>query len=346
MNNQQTFHWTVDKNEENLKENQGIIEAAHLLQQGEVIAFPTETVYGLGANALDEAAIAKIFIAKGRPNDNPLIVHIARREQLNDLVQEPSEKARALIESFWPGPLTLIFKQTGSVAKNVTAGLDTVAVRMPDHPVAEALLLASDLPLAAPSANLSGKPSPTAAEHVWTDLQGRVVGIIDGGSTGVGLESTVLDVTGEIPILFRPGGITKEAIESVVGPIQVDPALKKDDQAPRSPGMKYTHYAPQGDLFLVSEKEEIQGYVDKWRLQGKMVGVLATEESKSNYEADVIISCGSRANLASVANQLYDALRAFDKKGVELIFAEIFSEEGIGLAIMNRLEKASAGRIL
>ncbi|WP_413377925.1 L-threonylcarbamoyladenylate synthase [Alkalihalobacillus sp. 1P02AB] len=346
MNNQQTRQWTVDKLEENLINNRAIKEAAQILKKGEVIAFPTETVYGLGANAYDETAIAKIFAAKGRPSDNPLIVHIANREQMLPFIEGISEKAEQLIAAFWPGPLTLIFKQKGKIACNVTAGLDTIAVRMPDHPVAAALLVTSDLPLAAPSANLSGRPSPTTAAHVMLDLNNRIAGVVDGGSTGVGLESTVLDVSTEQPILYRPGGVTKEQIEEVIGPIAVDPALKKAEEAPRSPGMKYTHYSPNGEVYLVRASTDIQKHVDKWQAKGKRVGVLTTEENVQRYTADVIVSSGSRENLPTVATHLYDSLRQFDKEKAEIIFAEVFPEEGIGMAIMNRLEKAASGRYL
>ena len=324
-----------------------IKEAAMWITKGEVIAFPTETVYGLGANALDEQAVRKIFEAKGRPSDNPLIVHIADRSQLADLVTEVPEMAKQLIDHFWPGPLTLIFKKKAAVASSVTAGLDTVAVRMPDHPVARELLRAAAVPVAAPSANLSGKPSPTSAEHVYHDLKGRIAGIIDGGQTGVGLESTVLDCSKPLPVLYRPGGVTIEEIEAIIGKVKVDPSLQSPDATPLSPGMKYTHYAPAGTLFLVRKTEQMIELVKQAKLEGKRVGVLTTEENASSYtEADVTVICGRRDDLSSVANALYDSLRSFDHEGAEIIYAECFPYDGLGIAIMNRLEKAAGGRVM
>jgi L-threonylcarbamoyladenylate synthase len=342
----QTYYWTVDNFLSKADEREWIKEAAMWIKNGEVVAFPTETVYGLGANALDEQAVGKIFEAKGRPSDNPLIVHIADALQVNELAAEVPAVAKKLIDQFWPGPLTIILKKKEAVAKTVTAGLDTVAIRMPDHPVARALLKEAQVPVAAPSANLSGKPSPTSAEHVYHDLKGRIIGILDGGQTGVGLESTVIDCTKERPILYRPGGVTVEEIESVVGPIKVDPSLKSSDEAPLSPGMKYTHYAPNGALLLVRDREQIPFLLAKAKSEGKRTGVLTTEENKGQYEADVIVSCGVRSDLTSVANRLYESLRAFDQKEAEIIFSETFPYKDIGIAIMNRLEKAAGGKIV
>ncbi|MCL7747915.1 L-threonylcarbamoyladenylate synthase [Halalkalibacter alkaliphilus] len=345
MSYEQTKYWSVDNfsgSEENL---QLIKEAALWITKGEVVAFPTETVYGLGANALDERAVKRIFEAKGRPSDNPLIVHIADIDQLSELVSEIPEIAQLLMKQFWPGPLTLIFKKKEAVAPSVTAGLDTVAVRMPDHPVARELLRAAGVPVAAPSANLSGKPSPTTAGHVFHDLKGRIKGIVDGGKTGVGLESTVLDCSKDVPVLYRPGGVTKEELEAVVGKVNVDPSLLSDDQTPLSPGMKYTHYSPAGTLYLVQEKERILELVAQAKVDGKRVGVLTTEEGACRYkEADVVVPCGSRTDLASVATALYESLRKFDEYGAEVIFSEVFPYEGLGIAIMNRLEKAAGGQ--
>ncbi|WP_332628624.1 L-threonylcarbamoyladenylate synthase [Halalkalibacter flavus] len=345
MSYEQTKYWSVDNfsgSEENL---QLIKEAALWITKGEVVAFPTETVYGLGANALDERAVKRIFEAKGRPSDNPLIVHIAEIDQLRELVSDIPENAHLLMKQFWPGPLTLIFKKKEAVAPSVTAGLDTVAVRMPDHPVARELLRAAGVPVAAPSANLSGKPSPTTAGHVFHDLKGRIKGIVDGGQTGVGLESTVLDCSKDVPVLYRPGGVTKEELEEVVGKVDVDPSLLSDDETPLSPGMKYTHYSPAGTLYLVREKERILELVSQAKADGKCVGVLTTEEENGRYEeADVVVPCGSRTDLASVATALYGSLRKFDEHGAEVIFSEVFPYEGLGSAIMNRLEKAAGGQ--
>ncbi|RSD27144.1 L-threonylcarbamoyladenylate synthase [Mesobacillus subterraneus] len=339
----QTQMWTVDKNVDNLKTYPHIIEAAQKLKQNEVVAFPTETVYGLGGNAENDDAVLKIFEAKGRPGDNPLIIHIADREQVFSFVKEIPEQASRLMDAFWPGPLTLILnKKDGVLSEKATARLSTVAVRMPDHPVALALVEASGLPLAAPSANLSGKPSPTTAAHVADDLTGRIAGIVDGGATGVGLESTVVDCTGEIPAILRPGGVTKEQLEEIVGEVLVDPALKDAKQAPKSPGMKYRHYAPNAPFYLVNgTKEEIQQLVNEKRNEGMKVGVMTTKENKAFYDSDVVIACGERMKLETVAESLYDTLRAFNQQDLDLIYGEIFPEEGVGQAIMNRLTKAS-----
>ncbi|WP_417898630.1 L-threonylcarbamoyladenylate synthase [Bacillus haimaensis] len=344
-----TKKWTVD-NVDPLKMNYPQLkEAAALLQQEEVVAFPTETVYGLGANALSDQAVQKIFEAKGRPGDNPLIVHITKKEQLTDLVDNLPEVAEKLMQAFWPGPLTLVLKSRDSVSKYVTAGLDTLAVRMPDHPVALALMEVSGLPLAAPSANLSGKPSPTTAAHVDEDLDGKIAGIVDGGPTGVGLESTVVDCTTEIPIILRPGGVTKEQLEAVVGQVEVDPALTSQDQAPKSPGMKYTHYAPVAPVFLVEGGLDfLKETILRAQKDGKKVGLLVTEETKFELgeAGDVMLTCGTRSDLSTVATNLYDVLRAFNSTDVDIIFSETFPKTGVGAAIMNRLDKAAGQKII
>lgn len=350
----QTKVWRVDK----VVENKGVCpqlqEAAQLLKEGEAIAFPTETVYGLGANALCSEAVKKIFQAKGRPSDNPLIVHIADKKDLDKLTASIPEKAQQLIDAFWPGPLTLIFPKKEGIAAEVTAGLDSVGVRMPNHPVALTLLREAGIPVAAPSANRSGRPSPTTAAHVEEDLQGKIAGIVDGGATGVGVESTVLDVTVEPPIILRPGGLTKEDIEQVIGPIDVDSnLLLQEDQQPRSPGMKYQHYAPKGEMWMVEygDVEEQSRTIRHWTHQAKQnhqkVGVLATEETKALYpEADYVAVCGSRADLSSVARELYDALRSFDHQQVDFILSESFPVSGVGAAVMNRLSKAAGHRLI
>ncbi|WP_102264596.1 L-threonylcarbamoyladenylate synthase [Mesobacillus jeotgali] len=339
----QTQMWTVDKTVDNLKTYPQIIEAAQKLKQNQVVAFPTETVYGLGGNAESDEAVLKIFEAKGRPGDNPLIIHIANREQINSFVKEIPNQAAVLMDAFWPGPLTIILeKKEGALSEKATAGLSTVAVRMPDHPIALAIIEASGLPLAAPSANLSGKPSPTTANHVADDLTGRIAGIVDGGATGVGLESTVVDCTGDIPAILRPGGVTKEQLEEVVGEVAVDPALKDSNQAPKSPGMKYRHYAPNAPFYLVDgSREQIQQLVNEKRVEGQKVGVMTTKENLEFYDADIVIPCGERARLETVAEALYDTLRAFNQEELDIIYGEIFPETGVGQAIMNRLSKAS-----
>lgn len=343
----QTKVWTVDKTGEIYSSYPQITQAAAFLQQDELVAFPTETVYGLGANAMSDNAVKKIYEAKGRPSDNPLIVHIATMEQLNKIATNISPLAYQLMEAFWPGPLTLILQKKQGISEIVTAGLDTVAVRMPDHPVALELIKVSQLPLAAPSANLSGRPSPTTALHVEQDLMGKIAGIIDGGPTGVGIESTVLDCTSDVPMILRPGGITKEQLEQLIGNVQMDAALTETKVAPKSPGMKYTHYAPKAPLTIIEGSPQfIQQLINEQKQRGKRVGVLTTEEHANMYEADYVVVCGSRGDLESVAHHLYDSLREFDKTNVEIIYSESFPVTGIGQAVMNRLMKAAGHQLI
>ncbi|CAH2713944.1 Threonylcarbamoyl-AMP synthase [Neobacillus rhizosphaerae] len=340
--------WKVDKYVDNLESNPHVVDAAHLIRENEVVALPTETVYGLGGNAESDAAVAKIFAAKGRPGDNPLIIHIAEKVQLNRFVTEIPAKAEVLMDKFWPGPLTIIFnKKDGVLSEKATAGLSTVAVRMPDHPVALALLKKCGLPVAAPSANSSGKPSPTKAEHVIDDLNGKIAGVLDGGSTGVGVESTVVDCTEEIPVILRPGGVTKEQLEVVIGYVGVDPALTDDEARPKAPGMKYRHYAPNAPLFMVSGTSRfLQHLVEEKQQEGLRVGVLTTEEQVEAYQADLVLACGRRAELESVAAALYETLRRFNQENVDIIFSEMFPGTGVGHAIMNRLQKAAGNRMI
>lgn len=346
----ETKRWNID-GKTDLHEDPDIREAAAFLRRGRLVAFPTETVYGLGADATDPEAVLSIYQAKGRPSDNPLIVHLADLEQLGDWVQEVPESGRVLARSFWPGPLTLILPHRGNLAPQVTAGLSTVGVRIPSHPAALALLRASALPVAAPSANRSGKPSPTEAGHVWTDLGGRIDGLLDGGATGVGLESTVVDVTVAPPVMLRPGGVTLEMLRGALGEVRVDPGLEKEEEAPRSPGMKYRHYAPQGEMWVVTgEGEEqvdrIQQMADQASRSGKKTGILCTEEHASRYRADWVVVCGQRSRPDSIARGLYRALRRFDEVGAEWIVAEGFPNEGVLFSVMNRLSKAAAGRVI
>ncbi|WP_284036677.1 L-threonylcarbamoyladenylate synthase [Neobacillus sp. 114] len=340
--------WKVDKYVDNLESNPHIVDAAHFLKENEVVAMPTETVYGLAGNAENDEAVAKIFAAKGRPADNPLIIHIAEKEQLNRFVAEVPEKAAILMEKFWPGPLTIIFKmKEGVLSEKASAGLATVGVRMPDHPVALALLRTCGLPIAAPSANSSGKPSPTTAAHVLDDLEGKIAGVVDGGPTGVGVESTVIDCTETFPVILRPGGVTKEQLEAVVGEVHIDPALKNEAAKPKAPGMKYRHYAPNAPLYLVSgTRGFLQGLAAEKREEGLRVGVLTTEEHADEYQADVVLACGRRAELETVAATLYDVLRRFNEQQVDVIFSEMFPYEGVGYAIMNRLEKAAGNKVI
>lgn len=340
----ETKFWVVNQD----GNDSHIIEAANCLANNEVIAFPTETVYGLGANAKSDEAVKKVYAAKGRPSDNPLIVHVASESQLEEFVSDIPPIAKRLMKEFWPGPLTLILKRKpGQLAKSVTAGLDTVAVRMPNHPVALSLIKASGLPIAAPSANTSGKPSPTTAKHVKDDLDGRIAGIVDGGSTGVGVESTVLDCSVEIPVILRPGGVTKEQLERIIGQVKEEVALSKKDETPKAPGMKYTHYAPKAPLTLVKGTPDfIQKLVNSKREEGLKIGILAAEENQTLYQADYVVSPGKLADLSTVASGLYDALRQFDQYPIDVIYSEVFPTEGIGKAIMNRLFKAAGQKLI
>ncbi|MBE7035794.1 MAG: threonylcarbamoyl-AMP synthase [Ruminococcaceae bacterium] len=328
-----------------VKEDSKVLkEAAEKLAAGGLVAFPTETVYGLGANALNETAVANIFVAKGRPQDNPLIVHISDREMLQKVVRSIPEQAERLMEAFWPGPLTIIFEKSNLISKTVTAGLDTVAVRMPSHPVALSLIEKSGVPVAAPSANLSGSPSTTKAEHVIADLSGKVDYIIDGGACRVGLESTVLDLTGEVPQILRPGGVGIEALQAVLGEVRYEPALKDSRQVPKSPGMKYRHYAPKAELFLVdaSDRELIEKYLAVYRQEGKKSGVLSCG---GHYEADILLDCGRNAE--DYARNLFDMLRRMDELGANVILAELPTDcGGIVPALKNRLLKAAGGQVL
>ncbi|MGP1909543.1 L-threonylcarbamoyladenylate synthase [Metabacillus sp. JX24] len=339
--------WIVDNLEDLSSSYPQIAQAAAKLRENEVVAFPTETVYGLGANAKSDEAVGKIYEAKGRPSDNPLIVHIASIEQLHEIASHVPAYVDKLIHALWPGPITFVLPKRAGLSDRVTAGLDTVAVRMPDHPLALALIKEANLPVAAPSANLSGKPSPTRASHVFDDLNGRIAGIVDGGSTGVGVESTVLDCTQQIPVILRPGGVTKEQLETLIGEVTVDQALVDENQAPKSPGMKYTHYAPSAPMTIVEGTPSfLQKIISEAKSAGKKVGVLSAKETAGSYEADVVLSCGSREDMQTVAAELYDVLREFNETDVDCIFSESFSSAGVGQAVMNRLMKAAGHRLI
>ena len=326
--------------------------ASRLFSKGELVGFPTETVYGLGANALNREAVLSIFAAKGRPADNPLIMHIWRREQLEGLCEIP-ERAEALMDAFWPGPLTMLFPRTERVPDEVTAGLPTVAVRMPSMPCTRRLLEACDLPIAAPSANRSGRPSPTTAAHVLEDMEGRIPLILDGGPCQVGLESTVLDVTHGTPTILRPGGITKEMLETALG-TEVALAgsilrpLRPEEKA-LSPGMRYKHYAPRGSVTLVEGEEaavirELRARCGADRAAGRKSCVLCFTEHMAQLADCDPHDLGSRENPAEVAHRLFDALRRMDQEGMETIYSEVIPPEGVGLAVMNRLGRAAAFR--
>ena len=328
--------------------------AADVIKRGGLAAFPTETVYGLGANALNEKAVTGIFAAKGRPSDNPLIVHIADQRELESLTSSVPSCAAGLIYAFWPGPLTLVMPKASSVPGVITAGLDTVAVRMPSHPVALALIKKSGVPVAAPSANVSGRPSPTLASHVIEDLDGKVDVIIDGGKVEVGLESTVLDITAEPPMILRPGGITYEQLRGQLGEVRFDPSLLPGGKAvsvPRAPGMKYRHYAPKAKVVIVQGSfpnvvEKINSLSRQNGEAGIKTGILATDESKEHYGGAYVVSMGSRKSPATIAANLFESLRYFDGTDIQMIIAEAIDGDGIGMAVMNRLDKAAGHNII
>ncbi|MCC8127961.1 MAG: threonylcarbamoyl-AMP synthase [Clostridiales bacterium] len=329
-------------------------EAAGILREGGLVAFPTETVYGLGANALDETASAKIYAAKGRPSDNPLIAHISSIGELEPLTEQVPDAGRRLAEMFWPGPLTMIFPKSSRVPYTTTGGLDTVAVRMPSDPVANRLIALAGVPIAAPSANTSGRPSPTRAEHVWEDMNGKIEMILDGGPVGIGVESTIVDVSGEMPVLLRPGAVTMEMLTEVLGEMAVDPAIEgppREGLRPKAPGMKYRHYAPRAEMTIVEGDpmrvaHEINQRVRDNLLMGKRTGVICTDETRALYEAGLIRSVGVRAKEETIAHNLFAVLREFDELGADVIFSESFAGDHLGLAIMNRLTKAAGYRII
>lgn len=330
---------------------QSIQQGAQYLQQGRLVAFPTETVYGLGANAWDAAAVQRIFAAKGRPADNPLIVHIAHTDMLSALVENVPAAARELMDVFWPGPLSLVMPRSRHLPDIVTAGLDTVAVRWPNHPVAEELILQAALPVAAPSANRSGRPSPTLAAHVAEDLGARVDLIIDAGMATIGLESTVLDVSrAGAPVLLRPGAVTVEDLQQVIGPVEV--AALQPGQKVRSPGMKYKHYAPQAPLYLyIGEPAAVvQAQQERWAEltgEGLKVGILTYEQFLPEFAPAYRLSLGHYGQPAQAAQQLYHLLRQFDALGVDVILAHGYpSTEGLGLALQNRFAKAAGHRLI
>ena len=332
-------------------EDEELKEACDILKANGLVAFPTETVYGLGGDALHPEASAKIYAAKGRPSDNPLIVHVADMESVYDIAKEVTDTAKKLADAFWPGPMTMIFRKKDKVPYSTTGGLDTVAIRMPVHPIAMELIRQSGVYIAAPSANTSGRPSPTKADHVIEDLSGRIDMIIDGGSVGIGLESTIVDVSGEVPVILRPGYITKSMLEGVVGEVRIDPAIvgkvMKKNIVAKAPGMKYRHYAPKGNMAIVegdtdSVIKKINELVQDKKEHGFRAAVIATEETKDRYECDIVRSIGSRKCEGSIAAGLYDILREMDHLGAEYIYAESFEEDKLGGAIMNRMVKAAA----
>ncbi len=325
----------------------GLLRAAEILKSGECVAFPTETVYGLGADATDEKAVEKIFAAKGRPSDNPLIVHIADYEALSGIVSEIPEKAKLLMEKFWPGPLTIIMKKSDAVPLSVTAGLDTVGVRMPESETAREFIFLSGKPVAAPSANISGRPSPTTFEDVYSDMNERAAAIIKGEPSKVGVESTVIDMTSDIPTVLRPGGITVSDLESTIGSVRLSGSAK-DKEVPNAPGMKYRHYAPKARVYILKGTESEKAlFLKRLEVFSRKIGVIAFDETKDCYSDKYITeSLGKKDCPSEAANRLFGVLRKMDSLGAEMIFAPEISEEGINLAVKNRLYKAAAENIV
>lgn len=338
-----------DFNKEELK------EACGILKNGGLVAFPTETVYGLGGDALNPFAASKIYKAKGRPSDNPLIVHIACIEDLYNVAEDITEYGLKLAEAFWPGPLTLIFKKKEIIPLSVTGGLKTVAVRIPAHKVARELIRQSGIYIAAPSANISGRPSPVRAEHVIEDLDGRIDMVIDGGSVGIGIESSIVDASGTEPVILRPGYITKQMLEKIAGTVSTDPAIEsripKTDITAKAPGMKYRHYAPKGELVIIEGDiqkviAKINALAGEKEKEGCKTAVIATDETKDKYKCSIVKSIGSRKHEASIAAGLYDILREMDYLGAKYIYSESFGNDILGGAVMNRMIKAAAYHIV
>ncbi|MCI8743852.1 MAG: threonylcarbamoyl-AMP synthase [Lachnospiraceae bacterium] len=335
-------------------QDQELLEAAQIIRDGGLVAFPTETVYGLGANALDEKAAKKIYEAKGRPSDNPLIAHISCYEELEPLVTGIPQAGGKLARRYWPGPLTMVFPKSPAVPYGTTGGLDTVAVRMPSDPVASRLIALAGVPVAAPSANLSGRPSPTTARHVWQDMNGRINMILDGGPVGIGLESTIVDVSGPVPVLLRPGAITLEMLRDTVGKVEVDPAIQgppAEGLRPKAPGMKYRHYAPRGELTLVEGESRavvsaIRRLVEEGLAEGRKVAVICTEETRDQYSGGILRCVGTRTRQETIAHNLFAVLRELDDLGAEIIYSESFSQDHLGRAVMNRLMKAAGYRVI
>lgn len=343
----------VEKTSETQMNMDAIRAAGQILKEGGLVAFPTETVYGLGANALDEEAAKKTYAAKGRPSDNPLIVHIASLEDLYPITEEVPEKAVRLAEQFWPGPLTMIFNKSDLVPHGTTGGLDTVAVRMPSDKTAMALIRAAGGYVSAPSANTSGRPSPTTAAHVLDDLDGKIEMILDGGPVHIGVESTIVDMTVEPPMILRPGAVTRDMLEQAIGEVAVDHTILSADSKtpPKAPGMKYRHYAPKAELAVVEGPldkvvEKVNELAEEKERQGKKTGIIATEETMNCYHHENVKCIGTREDETTVAANLYRILREFDDDGTEYIYSEAFDADGIGSAVMNRLLKAAGHHVI
>lgn len=328
------------------KKDEAFKKAADIIRNGGLVAFPTETVYGLGGNALDPEASYKIYKAKGRPSDNPLIAHVSNIEQVKSLVHEITPTAKSLMDKFWPGPMTLILNKSEIVPLATTGGLNTVAIRMPNHKSALRLIEEAGVPIAAPSANLSGKPSPTKAIHVANDLSGRIEMILDDGETDIGIESTIIDLTTDSPVILRPGYITPKMIEEVTGKIEENSTLSEEEK-PKAPGMKYKHYAPKANLIIVQgEQSQVINEILNRIKEQKDIGIICTKETQKYYTNGLVKTIGSRDDAKSVAHNLYRILREFDETNVKTIYSEAFGQTQLGEAIMNRLIKAAAHQVI
>lgn len=341
----------IKKVDENNIDIDIIREMAEKIRNGETVIFPTETVYGLGANAMDEDAAKKIYLAKGRPSDNPLIVHIADIEEVDKIALEVGEKAKKAMENFWPGPLTIILKKKEIVPNVTSGGLSTVAIRMPSNKIANALIRESKTQIAAPSANISGRPSPTKAEHVVKEMSGRVSGIIMGGDCDFGLESTVVDFSDDKPMILRPGSITKEMLEEVLGEVSIDPSLskKEDNIKAKAPGMKYKHYSPNAQVYIVKGVEnnvitKMNELSRKNHAKNKKTGIMCMSKDVDKFECDYVVDLGKDYN--EVAANLFDALIKMDEAKMDIVYSVCFESRGVGQAIMNRLLKSAAYRII
>ncbi len=336
-----------DAAKENLK------KAGQIIKDGGLVAFPTETVYGLGGDALNPKSSQKIYAAKGRPSDNPLIVHVAEFDDLTRIVSSVPDSAKKLAEAFWPGPLTMIMNKNDKVPYETTGGLDTVAIRMPNNQIALELIRQSGGYIAAPSANTSGRPSPTLARYCVEDLSGKIEMIIDGGQVGIGIESTIVDLTCEVPMILRPGYITADMLKEVLGEISIDRTIidSSSTQKPKAPGMKYRHYAPKGELTIVQgSQDSVVSYINEVTKtsmeQGKRVGIIGTDATKDLYKATIVKSVGTRDDESTIAHELFKVLREFDDENVDIMFSESFDDSGIGQAIMNRLLKAAGHHVI
>lgn len=326
--------------------DEALKKAGQCIKNGGLVAFPTETVYGLGGDGLNEIAAKNIYLAKGRPSDNPLILHINDQKMLSRIVSKVTPMAKKIMTAFCPGPITIILPKSDIVPKAVTGGLDTIAVRMPDNDIARALIKYADTPIAAPSANISGRPSPTTAQAVYKDLQSKIDMILDGGACQFGVESTIVDCTEDVPIILRPGAITKEMLEEIFPVVKMDKAVVGANVVPKAPGMKYKHYAPKVDMILIEGDNKkmsssIKEILHKYENEGKKVGLLVSDEVANKINHQNTFSYGSQENLAQIASEIYEGLRYFDDKDVDIILTQGTTDKGIGLAIMNRLHKAS-----